>query len=193
MARGNRCRSSSHGTRSSRRPIHGSRTAFADKWGLSLCTTPSHTSFIPYSAPIRPSWRDNTVEGDVDLLVFYTEVDEFEKSDTQERLQRFSDTYGGEMTPVIIVLTEIDDKKSLDDWRKRLLDPQPGSTVVTNATFTCYPRDGSAKESRTGQRLMRLIDERCLDTIASKVDGALKWTKFLKKTFSSSKTSQRGG
>ncbi|KAH7926915.1 P-loop containing nucleoside triphosphate hydrolase protein [Leucogyrophana mollusca] len=137
--------------------------------------------FSPDSSELKSN-KDNTVEGDADLLIFYIQRD---KPDIhwQEMLQSFSDTYGGEMTPVIIVLTGIDSQQSLEDWRKDLSDTQPGGTVVANATFTYYPHDDSAKKSReeAGQRLMRLIDERCLDTASLRVGWVLKWMRFFRK------------
>ncbi|KIJ68034.1 hypothetical protein HYDPIDRAFT_185960, partial [Hydnomerulius pinastri MD-312] len=105
---------------------------------------------------------ERAIKRGADLLVFCVEIN---SPDVKQEWDHVHFTYGGDISPQIVVVVGASDQASADNWWTRAIR---GTRTIDDATVTFWPTDQTA-DVKT--RLRKLIYVRCIDCGKASIKG----------------------
>ena len=105
--------------------------------------------------------KATVVKRGADLLIFCVKMEEAESRTVKSQWEYFNLTYGGDLSPQIVVIVGASDQSSAEEWWEAVA----GGTPATNdVNITYWPRRvAEAKVGAAKRRLQCLINEHCID------------------------------
>ena len=96
-----------------------------------------------------------------DLLIFCVSMEETESRAVKFQWEHFNVTYGGDLSPQIVVVVGALDQHIAEKWWK---DVVGGTLAKDDADVAYWPSDAAGTEVEAAQtRLQHLINDRCID------------------------------
>jgi hypothetical protein len=117
--------------------------------------------------------KDTVVKRGADLLIFCVEKEVGECRDVKMQWEHFNLTYGGDLSPQIVVIIGATDQQSAEEWWN---DAVGGAiTKLGDASIAYWPTNGSVADAEVVKgRLRDLINTCCIDCSKVNLEGAYK-------------------
>jgi len=120
---------------------------------------------------------DMVVKRGADLLIFCVDIRAEECQDVKRQWKHFNLTYGGDLSPQIIIIIGATDQRSAEKWWKDAVGAvvtQPG-----DGSIACLPISESFDEVEAVKgRLRHLVNTHCIDCSKANLAGGKRIFKF---------------
>lgn len=112
--------------------------------------------------------RVTVIKRGADLLIFCVKMEQTESRTVKSQWEYFNLTYGGDLSPLIVVVVGAPDQSSAEEWWRNAIGGTPGMNDVHIGYWSKGTAVAQVGEAR--RRLQCLINDRCID--CSKVSYA---------------------